>query len=406
MLLLGVITTGTARAATAPFKPVVTASLGTDAARAPSSFSLKITQQDGEEQIGPLSITLPRNPGFTVNTDVPGADRQQIGTIRVVLYTGPTPGRAPLTIDGTLNDDNSRASCGGTSGRQCIVAILNVPGVGAVTAQLEIYEGPGGYRISGDLTDTWADDSVAQIDGRLAELSTTLVASVGSHTVVRNPEPGTWPLRYSLTSAEVPSRGLHGGLQPTCAPSCKVDLTTKEYAPTAPGLQSPAAGSASLVSAAPTAFTWAAAWDRNGDPVTYTLILDGQEVASVSGTTAPAPLTPGRHSWQVRADDDHGGSATSALRHLTVIDPSTALTFTSAISGDKLYVVPGAFFYKIPNASYALGAETASATADRGAITHQGGFTLAIAYDATTASAAGYLNLGSMHRVFSDAPGV
>lgn len=405
VLLLGVVSTAPARAAATPFNPVVTAGLGTDAARAPSSFSLKITQQDGEEQIGPLSIVLPRNPGFTVNTDVPGPDRQQIGSIHVVLYTGASPGRAPLTIDGTLNDDNSRAGCGGTSGRQCIVAILAVPGVGTVTAQLEIYEDSNGYRISGDLTDTWSNSSVAQIDGRLAELSTTLVSSVGSHTVVRNAEPGTWPLRYTLSSAAVAARGLHGDIQPPCAPDCKVDLVTAEHAPTAPVLQAPAAGSAYLVSSTPTTFTWAASTDRNGDPVTYTLVVDGAEVAFGSGLAATKQLAPGRHSWQVRASDDHSGSTLSGVRYLTVIDPVDALTFTSAISNDKLYVVPGAFVYKIPNNPYPLGAETATATADHGVIAYLGGFTLGIAYDGLTKSAAGYLNLGSLHRVFTDPPG-
>ncbi|MGQ0831596.1 MAG: hypothetical protein ACT4OV_07950 [Microthrixaceae bacterium] len=405
-LLLSALGASPARAA-APFNPVVTASLGTDAARAPSSFSLKITQQDGEEQIGPLSISLPRN-GFSVNTDVPGANRQQIGTIRVVLYTGTAPGRAPLTIEGTLNDDNdTRAGCGAGSGRQCILAILEVPGVGSVNAQIEISEAdPAVYAIVADLTSTWADPSVAQIDGRLAELSTTLFAKVGDHTVVRNADADTWPLRYSFTSANVPGRSLTGGLQPACAPGCKVDLVTKEYAPTPPFPQAPAAGAAFLGSAAPIEFAWTASTDRNVDPVTYTLILDGQPVYTGSALRTSVNVGPGQHSWQVRADDDHGGSSPLlAPRSFTVIDPNAAQVFTSAISGDRLYIVPGAFVYRINNNPYPLGAETASATADRGYVAFTGGFTLAIAYDAQASAASGYLNLGSLHRIFIDAPG-
>lgn len=404
-LVMAGVSAAPARADSTNFRPVVTASLGTDAARAASSFSLKITQKDGEEQIGRLAIALPRNPGFTVNTDVPTTNGAQVGTIRVVLYTNPRPGT--LTIDGTLNDDNDRLGCGGTSGRQCIKANLNVPGVGTVSAQLEVNETTGAYTIAGDLTSTWADSSVAAIDARLSELSTTLYASVGSHTVVRNPPTaGTWPLRYELTSAEVPSRSLNGGRQPECTPSCSVGLVTKEYAPSAPGLVSPRQNSAYLTTAT-IPFAWSASTDRNGDPITYTLLVDGAPVAAGLTTRAvSASLPAGLHNWRVVADDGRGTPTNSFDWRVAVIDPASAITFTSVTNSDVLYVDPvlRAFVYQVADGA-SHGAIAPSVTAPVGYIAFNGGFTLAMAYDATTGSAAGTFVGASQPRPFLDPPG-
>lgn len=397
-----------ARADSTNFHPVLTASLGTDAARAASSFSLKITQQDGEEQIGLLAIALPRSPGFTVNTDVPGGNGAQIGTIRVVLYTNPRP--ATLTIDGTLTDNNDRAGCGGPSGRQCIKANLNVPGVGTVSADLELIEGTGAYTIAGDLTSTWADPSVAAVDARLAELSTTLSAAVGAHTVVRNPPTaGTWPLRYDLTSASVPARGLIGGRQPDCAPTCQVDLVTKEYAPSAPGLISPRQNSAYLTTSI-IPFAWTAATDRNGDPLTYTLLVDGAPVlAGSTSLTGSTTLPRGAHTWRIVADDGRGTPTSSVNWTVAVIDPSTALVFRSVTNNDVLHVDPAlhAFVYQVANGGQ-HGGISPSANGPTGYIAFNGGnggFTLVATYDDLTRSAAGTFVGSSQTRPFLDPPG-
>lgn len=406
----GAVTTATPGAqAASPFNPVLTASTSTDAARAATSFSARLTQNDGEEQIGQLSIALPRSPGFVLNTDIPGSNGGQIGTIRVVLYTDPRP--ATLAVDGTLNDDNARAGCGGATGRQCIIANLTVPGIGTVAAQLEIYELAGAYSVQSDLTSTWADPNVAAINARLAELSTTIFATTGTptHTVLRNPSTaGSWPVAYSFTSASVPSRGLTGGLTPPCAPNCAVNLLSKEYAPSAPGQSSPAANGAYL-STAPINFSWGASTDRNGDDVTYTLLIDGTVVASGSPTSVLRPagsIAPGRHTWQVRADDGHSTPVSSTVSAFTIVDPAAALTFISATNGDRLYLdtTNHAFVYQI-NGGNRHGAEAASVTAERGSIAFTSGFNLVLAYDTATNAAAGVLVAGQVRREFADAPG-
>lgn len=408
MALLAALTLGAplaapAAAATKPFNPKVTVARSTPAARAATSFTVKITQTEGEEQIGDLKLLLPRNPGFLVNTNVAG-DGAQIGTIHVVLYTGPSPG-APLTIDGTLHDHNDRSFCTTQTGVQCVQARLQVADQ-EINAELEIYEDASSYRIQTDLTPTWGDSNVTQLQGRLAELSATLNATAGADTVVRNPSvAGSVPFTWDLTSASVPGRGYTGGLKPPCATSsCSINLVTSEYAPSAPGLQAPGAGAALFLSTSPTAFSWTAARDANGDPLTYALLIDGDVVAEGSGLSATYPLAAGQHSWRVIAKDDHGFETSSAARTLTVIDPGTALVFTS-INNDRLYIVPGAYLYTIDGNPKPLGSETPSATVDQGYVVATGAFTLAIAYDATTRSAAGSLTIGNTRRVFTDLPG-
>lgn len=398
-LLFGVTGAPPARAA-GTFDPQVTVTRTSDAARAATSLSLKITQSDDEDQIGKVALTLPRAPGFTVNTDVPGSNGAEIGTIRIVLFSD--PGRTKVTINGTLADDNERAGCGPTSNprRQCIIANLSVAGV-QVRAQLEIYEDsaplPSVYRITGDLTSTWADPNVQSINAHLAELSTTLYASVGGHTVIRNPDiAGTWPFAYDLKSTT-------NGTQPCAATSsCKIDLASVEYAPNAAAQQTPV-DSAAVLSTSATPFRWAPSWDANGDSVSYQLLVDDIEQASGPATSASLSLAPGNHTWKVVATDSTGRSTTSLTRALTVVDPSLAQVFTG-LNGDKLYVVPGAFVYVI-SGSTALGTATASATPDRGSIVANGsGFTLVVAYDAATGTAAGALNFGSVRRGFVDPP--
>lgn len=390
-----------ARADSTNFTPAVIASLGTDAARAPSSFSLKITQPDGQEQIGKLAIALPQTGAFTVDTDVPGSDGAQIGTIRVVLYTDPRPGR--LTIDGTLHDDNARSLCVTNATIQCIVAKLNVAGQ-TVTAKLEIREVDGTYSIEGDLTSTWASDEVSAIDARLAELSTTLFANVASHNVVRNPPTaGTWPLTYRLESAAVPGRSV-GGREPACAPSCKVDLGTREYAPTAPTPAAPAHGAAQL-SSTPVAFAWHGASDANGDAPTYTLVVDDTlEIPTGAATTASLSLSPGAHTWRVRADDGHGHTSTSPTWTVTTVDATRALRFHST-SGDDLFVDPAlhAFVYRLADGRE-FGAVTSSASGPTGYIAFNGAFTLAVAYDDPSRSAAGTFLGARLTRPFLDTP--
>jgi len=402
-LLIGLVGAVPAQADSTNFHPVVTAGLGTDAARAPSSFSLKITQNDGEEQIGRLAITLPRNPGFMVNTDVPGSNGGQIGTIRVVLYTDPRPGT--LTIEGTLNDDNGRVGCHNIP-RQCIVANLNVAGQN-VQAKLEINELTGAYSIEGDLTGTWADPSVGAIDARLAELSTTLFAKAGAHTIVTNPAAAdTWPLTYSLTSASVPGRSI-GDRTPTCGTVCTIPLTTREYAPTRPGLQTPANGAAYLASAS-IPFSWAPSSDANGDTLTYKLFVDDTEVVPLgpTGRTASVSLPPGLHEWRVQVDDGHGRTNDSVVWKVTTIDGATALRFVSATNADVLYVDPvrRAFVYQVANGGQ-YGGISPTANGLTGYIAFNGGFTLAATYDDTTRSAAGTFVGSGQTRPFLDPPG-
>lgn len=403
-LLLGSAATAPAQADSTNFNPVVTASLGNDAARAASSFSLKITQADGEEQIGKLAIALPHTSAFTVNTDVPGTDGAQIGTIHVLLYTNPRPGT--LTIDGTLNDDNSRPGCHVPATRQCILANLDVAGQ-PVRAQLEINEIGGTYSIEGDLTSTWADPNVGAIDARLAELSTTLVAKVGAHAVITNPATaGSWPLTYRLTSAQVPGRSV-GGRVPVCDPGCSVPLTTTEYSPGKPGLQSPANGAAYL-STTPIRFAWGASSDRNGDTVTYELLVDGAPVLPLdpTGRTADVALAPGTHTWLVRADDGHGLRSESPIWNVTTIDASTALRFESTTNGDVLHIDPArhAFVYQVAGSGQ-YGAVAQSANGPTGYLAFNSGFTLAIAFDDTTRSAVGTFSGANQTRPFLDPPG-
>lgn len=407
MALLGALTLGAAlaapaAAATKPFNPKVSVSRSTDAARAATQFTVKITQTEGEEQIGDLKLLLPRNPGFLVNTDVAG-DGAQIGTIHVVLYTGPSPG-APLTIDGTLHDHNDRSFCTTQTGVQCVQARLRFAEQ-EINAELEIYEDLSSYRIQTSLTSTWADSSVTQLQGRLSELSATLNARAGTETVVKNPATaGSVPFTWDFTSASVPERGYTGGVKPPCAPSsCSINLVSKEYAPSAPGLQAPGAGTARFVSTSPTAFSWTAARDANDDPLTYTLVVDNTGVSSGPGLSAMQQLSAGRHSWKVIATDDRGFETSSAVRTITVIDPADAQVFTST-NNDKLYIVNGAYLYLITGTSTPLGGETPSATEGQGYVVATGAFTLAIAYDETTSSAAGYLTVGNTRRVFTDLP--
>lgn len=382
------------------FHPVVTANLGYDAARQPSPFSLKITQQDGEEQIGAVRIALPRSPGYTVHTDVPG-DGAQIGTIHVVLYTDPHPG-GTLTIDGTLNDDN-RPDCAIVGVKQCIKAILNVAGQ-TVTASLVINETTDFYTIVGDLAPTWNDPNVKAIHAGLAELSTTLWASANGQTVFKNPDVGGYfPLSYSLRS--VPPTANQAGSTPDCGETCTVPLYPNEYAPTPPWLVAPANGAAVLAGSAVT-FNWAASFDANGDTVTYQWTLDGATVDKFDQRSAITSLEPGRHTWSVTASDGHGLTGFSGESTVIAIDPATpTLRFLSVANGDVLYVSPSqsAFVYVLPSGAQ-YGAVTSSASGPNGYILFSGAFQLLAGYDAVTKTAVGTFLGANDTRPFIDPP--
>lgn len=394
-LLLGVVGLVPARAA-GTFEPVVTVSTSNDAARAATPFSLKITQDDGEDQIGPIQLDLARDPGFTVDTDVPGSNGTQVGTLQIVVFTDPRP--STLTLDGRLLDDNDRAGCD-AGVRQCIIAeIQDVPGYGPVSAQLEIEESvPGVYRIAGDLTDTWANPAVQQIHAGLKELSATLNATSGSHVIVRNPQTaGTWDFDYRLES-------LTGAVREATLP-----LTSVEYPPTVPAQILPAYDSVHL-STQPIDFVWLPSTDRNDDTITYTLEVDGQAPIEVPApdTHALVTLSPGTYEWLVTATAD-GDTASSGRGRVIVIDPNapTSYTFTSIPNGDKLYVDPVQHVFVYRQANGALsGARSSGANVDRGLITNTSGFTLVMTYDNTLRAATGAFIQGGARREFVDPAG-
>jgi PKD domain len=71
-------------------------------------------------------------------------------------------------------------------------------------------------------------------------------------------------------------------------------------------------------------------------PLTYTVTIDGRQVAKTTGTSTPVPLplAQGRHTWQVTAANPAG--QTSSSRQATIFIDSVAPTATTTLRGKRV----------------------------------------------------------------------
>jgi hypothetical protein len=170
--------------------------------------------------------------------------------------------------------------------------------------------------------------------------------TVPSVTLTRN-EPGTTYVQWdstsaggwqTYTSAMTAPQGIHTlyyysvdtatNNETLKSKQFKVDSNPSE--PTAFNATSPINGQ-TVNNDTPQTFTWGASSDSGSGNVTYTLYVDGTlNRSSITGTTITLyqSLSPGNHTWYVKAIDEAGNAAQTQTLSLTVKDvvpPSTTM---------------------------------------------------------------------------------
>lgn len=397
------------------FSPTISVTRSSNAARAAAGLTLKAEQPDGQEQVGSIKLRLPG--AFTFNTDAAG-DGAQIGTLAASLYINPRP--STLTITGTIHDNNHAcpADAPPPPYRQCMLALVSVPGVGdfEISLVVPIDQVTGDYVVEADIASLWSEDYVRGIDGRLKDITLAFPARVGNHVVFRNPQVAAedYTFTYELRSARIDALGYTGGRSPACGDVCSVLLPAREANPSVPSLRSPGHGSVTT-SATNVTFSWNPSNDANGDAVSYVATVTGpagvQEI-STNATSAPVgALAPGAYTWKVVATDATGRQASTATASFRVLDRATAVSFT-ATSGDSLLVFAAddIVIYRLAGpATLAneLSATQAGLEADRGVLNVETpAFRLAGAYESTAKTAALTLvPTSGGARTFTDLPG-